>query len=244
MPTAEELLAVTPDHSTDSAESANRFIISEDLRTITVPKGQEVLGVTNDSDVRRVWFTMSRECDGTDLSGFTPFVNYINAAYNSGTYRCNDLAVDGDTISFSWFVSRRVAEADGTVRFNVDLKLFDNDGSTVLKEFNSGIASGIIVPGLSSSSEEDVDPYIDELMQLLEGLVDDELDERSVVTHAPAVATKTLLPTANVPVGQMRNVTDTGRNYVFDGTAWDDVGGLDKLTITTVTDAQIDAMFA
>ena len=47
----------------------------------------------------------------------------------------------------------------------------------------------------------------------------------SVYVYKGSVATQTELPQENNKVGDTYNVTDTGHNYTWDGTQWDDLGG-------------------
>ena len=240
MPTADELLASSA--STDSSDIANRFIVSEDLRTITIPTGQSVLGVVNDSDVRKVWFTMPRVCDGTDLSDFTVFVNYVNAQNVSNRYQVPDSTIGQDSITFAWLVGRSAFTAAGTVTFNVDLKLYDTDGVTVLKEFNTTTAAMQVLSGLSVTSVTPAQTYVDEIQAALLEMVQDQVNAQRIVTVAGTVQSYQYLP-SNAQVGAMYNVLDTGRNYVWNGTSWDDLGGVDTLTVTETSDADIDAMF-
>lgn len=242
MPTAADLLEAGT--STDSATDDNRFVISEDLRVITVPEGQEILGVTNDADVRRVWFTMPLECDGTDLSHFTPFVNYKNAANQQGRYECTDLTPDEGSLTFSWIVPRLALTTAGDVQFNVDLKLFDTDEETVLKEFNTAIAQMTVLQGIVIDNYNPARAYADEIRGVLTQLVASALDSRHVLVHKGSVPTYAELPASGVAAGSVYDVAATGRNYVWTGSVWDELGGVDNLTVSSATDAQIDAMFA
>ena len=244
MPTAEELLSRTLATSTDSAIDDNRFIISEDLRTITVPNSQKIIGVTNDLDVRRIWFSMPKRCDGLDLSTFTPYVNFRNAAGEEGFYMATDLQAEEDILTFSWVVSRRACARDGEVTFSVTLRKMAQDGTTILNEFNTTTQKMVCLVGLSTTGQSTVERYADELAEYIEAALDQKILEMGLVTIAAQVATKTELPTTDVEIGEVRNVTDTGRNYMWNGSEWDDLGGLDAFNVTFATDAQIDAMFA
>ena len=244
MPTAEDLLARVSSNSTDSADDDNRFVISEDLRTITIPSGQDILGVMWDLDVRRVWFTLPRECDGTDLSDFVPYVNYVNALGESGFHRSNDLTVDEDLLTFSWIVGRRACAKDGTVTFSVALKKFDDDGETSLKEFNTTTTTMRVLQGLDSTGSDTAEKYVDEIAMFIRTLFVEQVPVMKMMTLADQVQTYQQLPTRNNTVGQVRNVAESGRNYVWTGSAWDDLGGMDAFTVSAATDAQIDALFA
>jgi len=144
MATAEELL---------STSYEPHFYISEDLRTISIPIGQYVIGVYSDENVRRIWFDMPSTCDGTDLSDFEITINYRNAIGDVGRYYVTDAIVDNSTITFSWLVSRSVCVSEGTVLFNVCLRLFDSDNETILKEFNTTLAEMRVLRGLEANLE-------------------------------------------------------------------------------------------
>ena len=244
MPTAEEILARITANSTDSSDPVNRFTVSEDLRTISVPSGQDIIGVVGDTDVRRIWFSLPQECDGTDLSDFTPYVKYVNAQNETGMYMATDMTAEDDVLTFSWIVNQRVCVKDGTVQFSVMLAKYDTDGSTVLKEFNTVPATGVVKVGLSSAPVDTARIYVDELMLFIDNLLTNRIKTSKFMTVADSVQTFQNLPTTGNTVGQVRNVAESGRNYVWTGTAWDDLGGMDAFTVSAATDAQIDALFA
>lgn len=162
MATVEELIA------SNSYEEGNRLHVSEDLRTITVPDGEGVLGVYSDDSVRRVWFDMPRYCDGTDLWGFDIRVNYLNALGEADAYIVDDAVHDDETITFSWLVGRHAFAAQGAVTFNVCLRLHGADPSTVLKEFNTTLASMTVLEGLETD-EAVSEEYTDVFNQLVSG---------------------------------------------------------------------------
>ena len=161
MSTAAELLAVAYiGTSSDSADEENIFTISEDLRTITIPEGQEILGVESDDKVRRIWFKAPRECDGLDLGEFKLWINYRNAANVLDRYEVLDATVLDDRILFSWLVGRTAFAAHGEVLFNVCMRLYADDAETVLREFNTTLASMIVLEGLEADPVDTSD-YID-----------------------------------------------------------------------------------
>lgn len=71
-------------------------------------------------------------------------------------------------------------------------------------------------------------------------------DITSIMTYKGSVATYSLLPVADdtaeppivVNIGDCYNVSDTGTNYVWDGSDWDDIGG--GINIESLTNAEID----
>ena len=58
-------------------------------------------------------------------------------------------------------------------------------------------------------------------------LVKEYVDSKvsSVYKIKGSVANYASLPTGNLTVGDVYNLSDTGDNYVWDGTAWDKLGG-------------------
>lgn len=150
MATAEEILAGTA--SSDSAAPENHLVISEDFRTVEIPTGQEVLGVYNDKDVRRVWFDMPAECDGTDLSDFDVYVHYVNAIGEGDAYTVDDLAVDGDHLVFSWLVGRNAFAAAGDVECAVCARKDNPSTFEVVKEFNTTTFAMPVLEGIQTSA--------------------------------------------------------------------------------------------
>jgi hypothetical protein len=58
-----------------------------------------------------------------------------------------------------------------------------------------------------------------------------EIDNKvsAVYKYKGSVSTYASLPTTNRIIGDVWNVTDTGINYAWDGTVWDDIGGIEAL---------------
>ncbi len=235
MPTAEQLLADSS--STDSASQENHCIVSEDLRTVTVPESQKILGVTSDQDVRKVWFDMPAECDGTDLSDYMIFVKYRNAANVSNRYRVGSRTVHDGVITFYWLVSRGACAQAGTVNFSVCLRAYEEDGITVTNEFNTIPAEMEVKQGLDNDDEIEV-TYRDEVNAALNEL----LDDRHIMTFMGEVESELELPDEGNRLGDMYSVILSERNYYWNGTDWLDLGGdfayqnlPDKPSINNVT---------
>lgn len=163
------------------------FIISEDLRTVTIPYGQNVIGVFSDENVRRIWFDMPDTCDGTDLSDFQISINYINALKESGRYYVTDSTVADGTITFSWLVSRAVCASEGKVQFVVCLRLFDTDNETILKEFNTTITTMNVLVGIEAELEL-TDPQQDAVNSVIGPAIVATNDATAAALHAESAA--------------------------------------------------------
>lgn len=147
MASVDEVLATM-----DTPEETEKVIlvIDEDLRVVTIPSKAIVIGARGDKDVNRIWFKMSRYYRGTDMTDFTPRVDYTNAAGKHYFYLPADMVCkDGKNLEFSWLISDKAAEKNGSVLFSVCLRQLI--GSDVIREFNSTIAT---LQCLASNHEE------------------------------------------------------------------------------------------
>lgn len=163
MATAEEILA-----GMAAEETQQVLVIDNDLRTIAIPEGVTLLGVTSDDDVRRLRFAMPRMCGEFDLSAFALRINYLNAGSEGDVYPVADAETDGDTIRFSWLVGRHACKYKGDVRFIVCAKLLGGDGEAV-QEYNTTLASLPVLEGLETG-EAIVQAHPDVIESILERL--------------------------------------------------------------------------
>ena len=154
------------------AESTNETqycMIDPETREIFVPDTYLTLGVESDEDVERVYFKCPKIVgDNIDLSELFIFVNYENAAREKDRYYCEDMKADGDYITFSWLISRKVAKARGIVRFIVCAKKSIEDDVT--NEWNTTVARSQVLEGLEpdESFEETYPDIINQILQELD----------------------------------------------------------------------------
>lgn len=123
--------------------------ISEDLRKMTIPASEKVLGCVGDHNVRHILFRMPRYCDDIDLSGLRIQVHYVNALGQTDYYEAPTKVVDDFNIIFGWLVRYPACLGEGTVSVNVKLLAYNDEG--LVQEFNSGIGRFRVKPALSSS---------------------------------------------------------------------------------------------
>lgn len=80
-----------------------------------------------------------------------------------------------------------------------------------------------------------------------------EIDTKltSAMTYKGSVDTYSKLPSSGNSVGDFYNVTDTGNNYAWDGTKWDETGSVVDLTpymktadLVEISNAEIDSIVA
>lgn len=155
MATAEELLSGV-------ATVDKTLVISNDLRTISIPSSVPNLGVESDDDVLRLNFKMPRYIGDIDLSTFAKRINYLNAKGEGDIYEVKDAFVTSDYITFTWLVGPTATRYKGETKFNVCLKTFTQDGY-VDKEFNTTPASLKVLEGLEVDAA-----FIEEYADILE----------------------------------------------------------------------------
>lgn len=144
MATADELLA-----SLSNSDDDKTLIIDNYLRNINIPNGIKSLGVESDDEVLRLKFKMPRYLGGTDLSTFAIRINYLNARGEGDVYTVSDMKVVDDDITFSWLVGPNATKYKGSTKFNVCMKIVDDDGH-VQKEYNTTIATLPVLEGLET----------------------------------------------------------------------------------------------
>ena len=156
-----------------------QFVVDEDLRTIAIPQRGKVAGVRNDKDVNRVCISINRYYDGIDLSEFDVKINYVNANGQPNYFRVTDRNIDTDSLVLVWLLSSDVTAYKGNVVFAVQLYTANN--GVIVKEFNTTIATMVVLDGLQV--EEYVTPadkilLIEQLKRETEALLNPYVEEK------------------------------------------------------------------
>lgn len=155
------------------------FLIDSETRVISVPASEMLFGVDGDQDVERKYFKCPKIVgDNIDLSAHQIYISYISTKDSKGTsfnnntfpglYHCEDIAVDGDCITFSWKLSGNVFSGPGFIAFKVFAGHTENG---VLKtKWNTAPAVGTVLMTVPDG-EKIAEQYPDIITQLL-----DEMD--------------------------------------------------------------------
>lgn len=103
--------------------------INSNTRQFIIPGSDLVFGVEHDSGSERKDFTCPRYVGNQlDIASCFVRINYRNANGHEDSYLVNDIVVDGNNVTFSWLLSKKVTEYKGQIRFVMcvvgpDLKL-------------------------------------------------------------------------------------------------------------------------
>lgn len=162
-------------------EEQEVLVIDPDTRTITLPQ-QLRFGVKGDKDVERKYFQCPKIVgDNIDLSKHQIYISYVAAQAATitsetqfqpdlveGLYHCDDVAVDGDNITFSWKITDNVVLRSGYIAFKVQAKY--TEGAELKTRWNTAPAVGNVLLTVPDTSEEIEQQYPDVINQILQRL--------------------------------------------------------------------------
>lgn len=190
--TAEELLLSA---DTLSVESSERCVIDPESREINIPYTYQLLGVESDEKVERLEFQCPKIVgDNIDLSQLQMRINFQNANGDKDQYIVSDVETDGDNITFSWLLSRKVTAYQGTVRFIVcAVKV---SGSEITNEWNTTLAEATVLEGLEveSTIDEESSDVIEQLIQIIQDT------SSSAVSQIQAIKNETIERLSGLPM--------------------------------------------
>lgn len=174
METALDLLMNTKEDVNLLSEESDICTIDAKTRVIFVPSTIVVGGVQSDKNAERIKFSCPKIVgDNLDLSKFSVRINFENVSsvdFNvsiKDQYICDDVAVDGENVTFSWLIGRNAARYMGTVRFIVCAVKTDSD-SNISVEWNTAIAEVPVLEGIEIDQPQIGQEEKDVINQLLE----------------------------------------------------------------------------
>ena len=174
MATALDLLMSAKEDVNLLSEESDICTIDAKTRVIFVPSTIVVGGVQSDKNAERIKFSCPKIVgDNLDLSKFSVRINFENVSsvdFNvsiKDQYICDDVAVDGENVTFSWLIGRNAARYMGTVRFIVCAVKTDSD-SNISVEWNTTIAEVPVLEGIEIDQPQIGQEEKDVINQLLE----------------------------------------------------------------------------
>lgn len=174
MATALDLLMSAKEDVNLLSEESDICTIDAKTRTIFVPSTIVVGGVQSDKNAERIKFSCPKIVgDNLDLSKFSVRINFENVSsvdFNvsiKDQYICDDVAVDGENVTFSWLIGRNAARYMGTVRFIVCAVKTDSD-SNISVEWNTAIAEVPVLEGIEIDQPQIGQEEKDVINQLLD----------------------------------------------------------------------------
>lgn len=182
MPSVEELLSQDSDDEYADIFPINDVItIDPETRTINLPASETLFGTEQEMNVERKYFKCPKIVgDNIDLSKHQIYITYVTAKDNIGTflpdeepglYYCEDMAVDGDYITFSWLLSGNVLRNHGFIAFAVSAKHMD--GEVLKTRWKTKPAVGTVLLTVPDGASQIIEAYPDIIAQLLDKMNDE-----------------------------------------------------------------------
>lgn len=186
-----------------SVESNEKCIIDPETREIEVPLTYQLLGVESDEKVERIEFQCPRIVgDSIELSELQIRINFRNANQETDQYIVEDVMVDGENITFSWLLSRKVTAYQGTVSFIVcAVKI---SGDSITNEWNTTLAESEVLEGLEVDTPSPSEEQSDVIAQLLQIMKDTSDQAVEAVESAEATAKQAIQTEGTTQIGAVQ----------------------------------------
>ena len=167
MPTVDELMNELDENlSVMSVESDEKCIINPETREIEIPETYQIFGVESDEKTERIEFQCPKIVgDNIDLTQLQLRVNFQNANAEKDQYIVEDVEEDGENITFSWLLSRKVTLYRGMVQFVVCAVKASEYAIT--NEWNTTLAEAEVLEGLEVEEPEPTEEQSDLISQLI-----------------------------------------------------------------------------
>lgn len=240
MATALDLLMSAKEDVNLLSEQSDICTIDAKTRIIFVPSTIVVGGVQSDKNAERIKFSCPKIVgDNLDLSKFSVRINFENVSsvdFNvsiKDQYICDDVAVDGENVTFSWLIGRNAARYMGTVRFIVCAVKTDSD-SNISVEWNTTIAEIPVLEGIEIDQPQIGQEEKDVINQLLELTKNTSAEAIQNVNSAKEQAIKDIQsvsqPDTTLTIeGGLAEAKATGEAI---GSLKEDLGGLNESIFT------------
>ena len=144
-------------HTHPVVDSDSRFVINSTTRTISTTSDKLEL-IQGDHQSERITFEIPKIVEGHDMSLCDRIeVHYINIdrrtnATSRDVYIADDVAVDGDSLTFSWLISGNATKYYGRLNFIILFECLDPDGNYTYK-WNTEICKLLTIgEGISNTS--------------------------------------------------------------------------------------------
>ena len=144
-------------HTHPVVDSDSRFVINSTTRVISTTSDKLEL-IQGDHQSERITFEIPKIVEGHDMSLCDRIeIHYINIdrrtnATSRDVYIADDVAVDGDKLTFSWLISGNATKYYGRLNFIILFECLDPDGNYTYK-WNTEICKLLIIgEGISNTS--------------------------------------------------------------------------------------------
>lgn len=152
-------------HTHPVVDSDSRFVINSTTRAISTTSDKLEL-IQGDHQSERITFEIPKIVEGHDMSLSDRIeVHYINIdrrtkATSRDIYIADDMAVDGDKLTFSWLISGNATKYYGRLNFIILFECLDSDGNYTYK-WNTEICKLLTIGEGISNTKAVAEDYSD-----------------------------------------------------------------------------------
>ena len=173
-------------HTHPVVDSDSRFVINPTTRAISTTSDKLEL-IQGDHQSERITFEIPKIVEGHDMSLSDRIeVHYINIDRRTKTtsrdiYIADDMAVDGDKLTFSWLISGNATKYYGRLNFIVLFECLDPDGNYTYK-WNTEICKLLTIGEGISNTEAVAEDYSDILEKFKNEILGESADQTNALT--------------------------------------------------------------
>ena len=140
------------------------IVVNPSTRQFNIPGADLVFGVESDSGSVRKYFQCPRHVgNNLDLAASFIRMNYRNANGEIDSYLVEDVAVDGENVTFSWLLSPKTTMYKGQLSFVMCVV-----GPDTMVQWHTTIGRGQVLEGLEPDSAVAEEGTADAVAQLIE----------------------------------------------------------------------------
>lgn len=156
-----------------------------------------------DHNCERISFSMPRQIEGHGMEHTDRVTVYYTNGISSGSYIVDDVEVsaDGNTLSFSWLISRAATQHTGKLIFGINFRCFDKEGNVTYNWSTKPCSIFTVLEGVNETEGATYDEYNDlighfkiELTQILE--------ELEYIKKVAGISAKNTYSFANIVLGK------------------------------------------
>lgn len=170
-------------HTHPVVDSDSHFIINSTTRVISTTSDKLEL-IQGDHQSERITFEIPKIVEGHDMSLCDRIeVHYINidrrtSATSRDVYIADDVAVDGDKLTFSWLISGNATKYYGRLNFIILFECLDPDGNYTYK-WNTEICKLLTIGEGISNTSAVIEDHSDILEKFRKEILE-EADEKNI----------------------------------------------------------------
>ena len=222
MATVDELLAVA-DTDIGMTDINDVIIIDPVTRQLHIPTTELILGVESDEKAERKYFKCPKSVgNGIDICACNIRINFMNANGEKDYYIVEDAVDDGDFVTFSWVLSRKVTKYIGKVSFVVCFCTSNSVGE-IVTEWNTTVGTGNVLEGLEVFENTD-DPAVLDVIGRIEELA---AQAEAFANNAETAATEAREAAESIKeVGDFMNGIRPPVTIAHNGMCWGVVDGM------------------